>query len=44
MFGIIKEVMGFRRFMLRGLSSVQGEWVLVCMAFNLKRLCVLRLA
>jgi len=42
-FGIIKEVMGFRRFMLRGLDAVQGEWLLVCMAFNLKRLCVLRL-
>ena len=41
-FGIIKEVMGFRRFMLRGLGAVQGEWVLVCIAFNLKRLCVLR--
>ena len=41
-FGIIKEVMGFRRFMLRGLDTVQGEWTLVCMAFNLKRLCVLR--
>jgi len=40
-FGIIKEVMGFRRFMLRGLDSVQGEWTLVCMAFNLKRLCIL---
>ncbi|MFA5920063.1 MAG: transposase, partial [Methylococcaceae bacterium] len=34
----------FRRFMLRGLEAVQGEWVLVCMAFNLKRLCVLRFA
>ena len=41
-FGIIKEVMGFRRFMLRGLDSVRGEWTLVCMAFNLKRLCILR--
>jgi transposase len=41
-FGIIKEVMGFRRFMLRGLDAVRGEWTLVCMAFNLKRLCVLR--
>jgi hypothetical protein len=40
-FGIIKEVMGFRRFMLRGLDAVKGEWLLVCMAFNLKRLCVL---
>ena len=28
-FGIIKEVMGFRRFMLRGLDTAQGEWVLV---------------
>ena len=41
-FGIIKEVIGFRRFMLRGLDAVRGEWTLVCMAFNLKRLCVLR--
>ena len=40
-FGIIKEVMGFRRFMLRGLKAIQGEWLLVCLAFNLKRLCVL---
>jgi transposase len=42
-FGIIKEVMNFRRFMLRGLDFVRGEWTLVCLAFNLKRLCVLRL-
>ncbi len=41
-FGIIKEVMGFRRFMLRGLTAVSGEWTLVCIAFNLKRLCTLR--
>ena len=41
--GIIKEVMNFRRFMLRGLDFVRGEWTLVCLAFNLKRLCVLRL-
>jgi len=40
-FGIIKEIMGFRRFMLRGLEAVQGEWTLVCLAFNLKRLCAL---
>jgi hypothetical protein len=40
-FGIIKEVMGFRRFHLRSLASVQGEWSLVCLAFNLKRLHVL---
>ena len=37
-FGIIKEVMGFRRFMLRGINAVTGEWTLVCIAFNLKRL------
>lgn len=42
-FGIIKEVMGFRRFMLRGLEAVTGEWTLVCIAFNLKRLCRLSL-
>jgi hypothetical protein len=41
-FGIIKEVMGFRRFLLRGLEAVKGEWRLVCLAFNLKRLCALR--
>lgn len=38
-FGIIKAVMGFRRFMLRGIDAVTGEWTLVCIAFNLKRLC-----
>jgi transposase len=37
-FGIIKAVMGFRKFLLRGLKSVQGEWNLVCLAWNLKRL------
>ncbi len=31
-FGIIKEVMGFRRFMLRGFEAVTGEWTLVCIA------------
>jgi transposase len=41
-FGILKEVMGFRRFLLRGLAAVQGEWRLVCLAFNLKRLFVLQ--
>ena len=39
-FGVIKEVMGFRRFHLRGLEAVQGEWALVCMAWNLKRMHV----
>jgi len=41
-FGIIKEGMGFRRFLWRGLEAVKGEWRLVCLAFNLKRRCVLR--
>jgi len=35
-FGIIKNVIGFRHFMLRGLDAVKGEWNLVCIAFNLK--------
>ena len=42
-FGIIKSVMGFRQFMLRGLDNVQAEWTLVCLAWNLKRMAVLRL-
>jgi len=36
--GIIKEIMGFRQFSLRGLEAATGEWWLVCLAFNLKRL------
>ena len=40
-FGVIKAVMGFRQFLLRGLEAVNGEWALVCMAWNLKRLHVL---
>lgn len=39
--GIIKEIMGFRQFSLRGLAAAAGEWSLVCSAFNLKRLHVL---
>lgn len=39
--GIIKEIMGFRQFSLRGLKKVTGEWCLVCLAFNLKRMHVL---
>ena len=42
-FGIIKSVMGFRQFSLRGLKKVSGEWTLVCLAWNLKRMAVLRL-
>ena len=41
-FGIIKSVTGFRRFSLRGLKKVTGEGTLVCLAWNLKRLAVLR--
>lgn len=36
--GIIKEVLGFRQFSLRGLAAAAGEWCLVCLAFNIKRL------
>jgi transposase len=36
--GIIKEILGFRQFSLRGLKNVAGEWRLVCLAFNLKRM------
>ncbi|WP_028300998.1 transposase, partial [Oceanospirillum beijerinckii] len=42
-FGIIKSVLGFRQFSLRGLKGVTGEWSLVCMAWNLKRIAKLRL-
>ncbi len=41
-FGIIKSVMGFRQFSLRGLKKVTGEWTLVCLAWNLKRMAKLR--
>ena len=40
-FGIIKSVLGFRQFSLRGLEKVRGEWSLVTMAWNLKRMFVL---
>ena len=36
--GIIKEVLGFRQFSLRGEQAAGGEWCLVCLAFNVKRL------
>ncbi len=41
--GIIKEILGFRQFSLRGLWAAAGEWCLVCLAFNLKRLHTLYL-
>lgn len=40
-FGIIKSVMGFRQFSLRGLDKVKGEWNLVTMAWNVKRMFAL---
>ena len=40
-FGIIKSALGFRQFSLRGLDKVRGEWSLVTMAWNLKRMFVL---
>jgi transposase len=40
-FGIIKSVLGFRQFLLRGLDNVRGEWSLVTMAWNLKRMFIL---
>lgn len=40
--GIIKEVLGFRQFSLRGQTAAAGEWLLVCLAFNLKRLHTLQ--
>jgi len=41
-FGIIKSVMGFRQFSMRGLHKVTGEWNPVCLAWNIKRMAVLR--
>src|SRR5271163_3634154 len=40
-FGIIKSVMGFRQFLLRGVDNVRGEWSLVTMAWNMKRMFAL---
>jgi transposase len=37
-FGIIKAVMGFRQFQLRGRAKVELEWTLVCVSYNLKRM------
>jgi transposase len=43
-FGIIKSVLGFRQFLLRGLQAVQHEWTLVCIGWNMKRLHRLHMA
>jgi hypothetical protein len=42
-FGVIKSVMGFRQFSLRGVEKNDGEWKLVCMSYNIKKLHSLRL-
>lgn len=39
---ILKSVMGYRRFMRRGLSKVRAEWTWLCAAFNLKKLMALQ--
>lgn len=36
-FGIIRNVIGFNQFALRGMSKVAGEWSLVALAYNMKR-------
>jgi transposase len=41
-FGWIKHVMGFRQFSLRGLTRVTGEWSLVCLALNVRRMWALQ--
>jgi len=38
-FGWVKEAMGFRRWTFRGLEKVQTQWVVLCTAMNLGRLC-----
>jgi len=41
-FGVIKSVMGFRQFLLRGLAKVNGEWNLVTMSWNIRRMFALQ--
>ena len=41
MFGIIKSALGFRQFLLRGLDKVRGEWSLMIIAWNMKRMFAL---
>jgi transposase len=42
-FGIVKHVLGFRQFFLRGLEAVSGEWTLVSIAWNIKRMFALNI-
>ena len=41
-FGVIKHVIGFRQLSLRGVQKAKGEWSLVCLAYNLKRMHTIR--
>lgn len=41
-FGWIKHILGFRQFSLRGVTKVKGEWSLVCLAMNLRRMWALQ--
>jgi len=41
-FGIIKEVLKFRQFLLRGMKKAKGEWTLAYMAYNLKRMHIMQ--
>ena len=43
-FGIIKQVMGLRQFSMRGLEKVAGAWTLATLAWNVKRMNVLKMA
>ena len=43
-FGQIKQAMGFRRFSMRGLHKARGEWALVCMCHNVRRIHAARVA
>ena len=42
--GVIKHVMGFRQFSVRGIDRVDAEWSLAALAYNVKRMNVLRMA
>ena len=41
-FGIVKSTMGFRQFLLRGIHAVCDHWSLVTMAWNIRRMAILR--
>jgi transposase len=43
-FGVIKEILGFRRFSLRGEAETDAEWSLICSAYNLKRFFRMQMA